>query len=55
LNPDGEVILVGDMKRVAKGFYKILETDFNLKMQKIVLRSSGEEFAIYLIRMTVKE
>ncbi len=55
LNPDGEVILVGEIKRVAKDFYKILETDFNLKMQKVVLRSSGEEFAIYLIRMTVKE
>ena len=54
LNPDGEIILVGEMKRVAKNFYQILENDFNLRMQKIVLRTSGEEFAIYLIRMTAR-
>ena len=54
LNPRGQVILTGELKRVDKDIYQILETDFNLRIQKIVLRSSGEELAVFLLRMTVK-
>ena len=54
LNPHGQVILTGEMKRVDKSIYQILESDFVLRIQKIVLRSSGEELAVFLLRMTVK-
>jgi|GEM_PF-340848 len=54
LNPGGEVILAGEMRRVSKDFYQQLETDFNVRAQKKILRSSGEETAIFLLRMTLK-
>ena len=54
LNPDGEVFLAGEMRRVSKDFYKQLETGFNIQVQKKVLRSSGQEIAIFLFRLTRK-
>jgi len=55
LNPGGEVILAGEMRRVSKDFYQQLETEFNIRVQKKILRSSGEEMAIFLLRMTLKK
>ena len=54
LRPDGEVLLAGEMRRVSKEIYQQLATDFNLRVQKKILRSSGEEVAIFLMRMTRK-
>jgi len=54
LNPDGEVLLAGEMRRVSREFYQKLETGFNVRAQKKVLRASGEEITIFLIRMTRK-
>ncbi len=55
LNPDGEVFLAGEMRRVSKDFYQQLETGFKIRAQKKILRSSGEEFAVFLLRMTRKK
>jgi predicted nicotinamide N-methyase len=52
LNPDGEVLLAGEMRRVSKDFYQQLETGFKIRVQKKILRSSGEEIAVFLLRMT---
>lgn len=54
LKPDGEVVLAGEMRRVRQDIYQRLETAFNLRVQKKILRASGEETAIFLIRMTRK-
>jgi predicted nicotinamide N-methyase len=55
LNPDGEVLLAGEMRRVSKNFYQQLEPGFNIRVQKKILRSSGEEIAVFLLRMTRKK
>ncbi|CAB1064089.1 hypothetical protein D1BOALGB6SA_8880 [Olavius sp. associated proteobacterium Delta 1] len=54
LYPDGEVILAGEMRRVSKNFYQQMETWFNIRVQKKILRSGAEEIAIFLLRMTRK-
>jgi predicted nicotinamide N-methyase len=54
LRPDGEVLLAGEMRRVSKDIYQQLEIDFNIRIQKKILRSSDEEIAVFLIRMTRK-
>jgi predicted nicotinamide N-methyase len=54
LSPDGEVLLAGEMRRVSKDFYQQLETGFKIRVQKKILRSSGEEIAVFLLRMTRK-
>jgi len=54
LKPDGEVLLAGEIRRVSKDIYQQLETGFNIRVQKKILRSSGEEIGIFLIRMTRK-
>jgi predicted nicotinamide N-methyase len=54
LRPDGEVLIAGEMRRVSKDLYQQLETDFNIRIQKKILRSSGEEIAIFLFRLTRK-
>ena len=52
LNPDGEVLLAGEMRRVSRDIYQQLETGFNIRVQKKILRSGGEEIAIFLIRLS---
>ena len=54
LKPDGEVILAGEMRRLSRDFYKELETIFDIRVQKKVLRSDSEEINIFLFRMTLK-
>lgn len=54
LNPGGEVILSGEMRRGSKDIYQQLETGFNIRAQKKILRSSDQEVAIFLLRMTPK-
>ena len=55
LSLDGEVYLAGEMRKVSRDFYQQLETGFNIRVQKKILRSSDEEIAIYLLRMTRKK
>ncbi len=54
LKPDGEVILAGEMRKSSMDFYKELETGFNIRVQKKILRSDNEEVNIYLFRMTLR-
>jgi predicted nicotinamide N-methyase len=54
LEPDGEGILAGEMRQSSMDFYKGLETGFNIRVQKKVLRSDKEETNIYLFRLKVK-
>jgi len=54
LKPDGEVILAGEMRRVSKDFYQQLETEFNIRVLKKILRSATEQIAVFLFRMTRK-
>ena len=55
LQPQGEVILAGEMRRVNKDFYQQMESNFKIRAQKKVLRSDGEEIAIFLIRMIPRQ
>jgi len=52
MKPGGQIFLAGEMRKVSKDFYKQLETDFNVQVQKKILRSDGDEIAIYLLRMS---
>ena len=54
LKSDGEVILAGEMRKTSMDFYKILETEFNIRVQKKILRSDNEEINVYLFRMSLK-
>ena len=54
LSPDGEVILVGEMRKSSMDFYQELEGDFNIRVQKKALRSDDEKISIYFFRMTLK-
>jgi len=54
MKPGGQVFLAGEMRKVSKDFYQQLEIDFNVKVQKKILRSEGDEIAIYLLRMSRK-
>ncbi len=54
LKPDGEVILAGEMRRVSKDFYQLMETEFDIRVTKKILRSATEQIAVFLFRMTRK-
>jgi predicted nicotinamide N-methyase len=55
LKPGGEVILAGEMRRLSKDFYKELETLFDIRVQKKILRSGSEKINIFLFRMVLAE
>ena len=54
LRPEGKVILAGEMRKISKNFYEQLETVFNISVQKKILRSSEEEFCIFIFHMSIK-
>jgi hypothetical protein len=54
LKPGGAVYLTGEMRRVSRDFYQQLETAFDIKVQKKILRFAGEETAVFLFHMTAK-
>jgi predicted nicotinamide N-methyase len=54
LKPGGMVYLAGEMRRVSRDFYQQLEADFDIRVQKKILRSAGEETAVFLFQMTAK-
>jgi predicted nicotinamide N-methyase len=55
LKPEGTVYLTGEMRRVSRDFYQQLETAFNIRVQKKILRFAGEETAVFLFQMTGKK
>jgi hypothetical protein len=54
LKTGGEVVLAGEMRKLSKDFYKALETMFDIRVLKKILRSDSEEINIFLFRMTLK-
>jgi len=54
LKSGGKVILAGEMRRISRDFYKELETVFNIRVQKKILRSGNQKINIFLFRMTLK-
>ncbi|UCD79890.1 MAG: methyltransferase domain-containing protein [Desulfobacterales bacterium] len=54
LKPGGAVYLAGEMRRVSRDFYQQLETAFDIRVQKKILRSDGEETVVFLFQMTRK-
>jgi len=54
LKTGGEVVLAGEMRKLSKDFYKALETLFDIRVLKKILRSDSEEINIFLFRMTLK-
>jgi len=54
LTTDGEVLLAGEMRKLSKAYYKALETMFDIRILKKILRSDSEEIAIFIFRMTLK-
>ena len=54
LAKDGQVLLAGEMRKLSKDYYEVLETVFDIRILKKVLRSENEEIAIFIFRMTLK-
>jgi predicted nicotinamide N-methyase len=54
LKTDGEVILVGEMRRSAKDLYQAFEIMFDIRVLKKALRSNSEEIKIFIFRMKMK-
>ncbi len=54
LKPAGEVILVGEIRKHDRAFYRAMEPFFDLKIQRKVLRTVNEKTRIYLTKMTFK-
>ena len=54
LKPGGEVLLAGEMRRLSKLYFKALETEFDIRMLKKILRSQNEQIKIFLLCMTPK-
>jgi predicted nicotinamide N-methyase len=54
LKPTGEVILVGEIRKHDRAFYRAMEPVFNLKIQRKVLRTVNEKTRIYLTNMRFK-
>ena len=54
LKTGGEVILAGEMRKLSKDFYQALETLFDIRVLKKILRSDSEKINIFLFRMTLK-
>ena len=50
----GQVLLAGEMRRLSKDYYKALESEFNIRVLKKILRSDGEEIAIFILHLTLK-
>jgi predicted nicotinamide N-methyase len=54
LKTGGEVILAGEMRKLSKNFYQALETLFDIRVHKKILRSDSEEINIFLFRLRLK-
>jgi predicted nicotinamide N-methyase len=55
MNPTGEVLLAGEMRRSSRDFFRQLETVFQVRVHKKVLRSPEKEIRIFLFRLTLKQ
>jgi predicted nicotinamide N-methyase len=54
LKPEGEVILVSEIRQIALKFYETLQNDYHIRVQKKVLRSDSQETPILFSRMRQK-
>jgi len=54
LKTGGEVILAGEMRKLSKNIFKALETMFDIRVLKKVLRSDDEQISIFVFRMRLK-
>jgi predicted nicotinamide N-methyase len=54
LKTSGEVIMAGEMRKLSKNIFKALETMFDIRVLKKILRSDDEQINIFLFRMTLK-
>jgi predicted nicotinamide N-methyase len=54
LKTDGEVILVGEMRRSTKDIYQAFEIMFDIRVLNKALRSNSEEIKIFIFRMKMK-
>jgi predicted nicotinamide N-methyase len=52
LKPDGVALLAGEMRRISKDFYQLLEAEFRIRVHKKMLRTSSQETAIFMIRLS---
>ena len=55
LNPDGEIILASEMRKISKAFYKFMRSFYEVKTAKRVLRSENEENLITLFKLKTKD
>ena len=54
LKTSGEVILAGEMRKLSKGIFKTLETTFDIRVLKKILRSDDEQINIFVFHMRLK-
>ena len=54
INPTGEVLIAGEMRRISRELFRQLETKFQIRVHKKILRSPEEQIQIFLFRMKLK-
>ena len=55
LKAGGEVLLAGETRRLSKSYFKELQSIFDVRVLKKILRSENEEITIIMFRMTLKD
>jgi 2-polyprenyl-3-methyl-5-hydroxy-6-metoxy-1,4-benzoquinol methylase len=51
LQPEGEIILASEMRKVGKDFYNLMKTDFDIRIEKKNLRSGTSTTRIVLFKL----
>ncbi len=54
LKTSGEVLMAGEMRKLSKDIFKTLETVFDIRVIKKILRSDDDTINIFLFRMRLK-
>ena len=54
LKPDGEIILVSEIRKPVLEFYRKMQKHYEVNAQQKILRSENEEIKIILCRMKPK-
>ena len=55
LKAGGEVLFAGETRRLSKSYFKELQSIFDVRVLKKILRSENEEITIIMFRMTLKD
>ena len=55
IEPGGEVLIAGEMRRISRDFFRKLETQFQIRVHKKTLRSAEAQIRIFLFRMQPKQ